>query len=69
MPSNAKTNRIGSELKAMICAPPGYAVVRVNVNSKLDLELYGRRAVWYARYDDYGMKSTLVKTKSMEPGS
>ena len=25
--SNAKKNRVGSELKSMVCAPPGYAIV------------------------------------------
>lgn len=32
--SNAKTNRIGSELKAMIKAPPGYAFVGADVDSE-----------------------------------
>ncbi|KAH7100204.1 DNA polymerase family A-domain-containing protein [Auriculariales sp. MPI-PUGE-AT-0066] len=32
--SNAKENRIGSELKAMIRAPPGYAIVGADVDSE-----------------------------------
>ncbi|TBU23909.1 gamma DNA-directed DNA polymerase [Dichomitus squalens] len=32
--SNAKQNRIGSELKAMVRAPPGYAIVGADVDSE-----------------------------------
>ena len=32
--SNAKKNRIGSELKAMVRAPPGYAIVGADVDSE-----------------------------------
>jgi DNA polymerase gamma 1 len=32
--SNAKTNRVGSELKAMVRAPPGYAIVGADVDSE-----------------------------------
>ncbi|KZV92616.1 hypothetical protein EXIGLDRAFT_836317 [Exidia glandulosa HHB12029] len=32
--SNAKANRIGSELKAMVRAPPGYAIVGADVDSE-----------------------------------
>lgn len=32
--SNAKQNRIGSELKSMVCAPPGYAIVGADVDSE-----------------------------------
>ncbi|KAI1787999.1 gamma DNA-directed DNA polymerase [Ganoderma leucocontextum] len=32
--SNAKSNRIGSELKAMVRAPPGYAIVGADVDSE-----------------------------------
>jgi DNA polymerase gamma 1 len=32
--SNAKKNRVGSELKAMIRAPPGYAIVGADVDSE-----------------------------------
>ncbi|KAG0693387.1 DNA polymerase family A-domain-containing protein [Suillus ampliporus] len=32
--SNAKKNRVGSELKAMVCAPKGYAIVGADVDSE-----------------------------------
>lgn len=32
--SNAKKNRVGSELKAMVRAPPGYAIVGADVDSE-----------------------------------
>lgn len=32
--SNAKTNRVGSELKAMVKAPPGYSIVGADVDSE-----------------------------------
>ena len=32
--SNAKVNRVGSELKAMVRAPPGYAIVGADVDSE-----------------------------------
>ncbi|KZS96476.1 hypothetical protein SISNIDRAFT_483033 [Sistotremastrum niveocremeum HHB9708] len=32
--SNAKSNRVGSELKAMVRAPPGYAIVGADVDSE-----------------------------------
>ncbi|EMD32272.1 hypothetical protein CERSUDRAFT_162021 [Gelatoporia subvermispora B] len=32
--SNAKANRVGSELKAMVRAPPGYAIVGADVDSE-----------------------------------
>ncbi|KZT07053.1 gamma DNA-directed DNA polymerase [Laetiporus sulphureus 93-53] len=32
--SNAKKNRVGSELKAMVTAPPGYAIVGADVDSE-----------------------------------
>ena len=32
--SNAKQNRVGSELKSMVCAPPGYAIVGADVDSE-----------------------------------
>lgn len=32
--SNAKKNRVGSELKAMVCAPEGYAIVGADVDSE-----------------------------------
>lgn len=42
--SNAKENRVGSDLKAMVRAPPGYAIVGADVDSEeLWIEHDGRR--------------------------
>ena len=32
--SNAKKNHVGSELKAMVRAPPGYAIIGADVDSE-----------------------------------
>jgi len=40
----------------MVRAPPGYMIVdRCGFGRAVDLELYGRRTVWYARCDRIGM--------------
>jgi len=52
--SNAKKNRVRSELKAMVRAPPGYAIIGADVDSEKSC---GSRVVWEIRslVDGIGM--------------
>jgi DNA polymerase gamma 1 len=63
--SNAKKNRVGSELKAMIKAPPGYAFVGADVDSQ---ELWIASLVGDAQFQLHGGNAigfmTLEGTKS-----
>lgn len=63
--SNAKTNRVGSELKAMVKAPPGYAFVGADVDSE---ELWIASLVGDAQFQIHGGNAigfmTLEGTKS-----
>lgn len=63
--SNAKKNRVGSELKAMVRAPPGYAIVGADVDSE---ELWISSCMGDAQFGLHGATSigwmTLEGTKS-----
>lgn len=63
--SNAKKNRVGSELKAMVIAPPGYAFVGADVDSE---ELWIASLVGDAQFGIHGGGAlgfmTLEGTKS-----
>ncbi|KAI0297802.1 gamma DNA-directed DNA polymerase [Multifurca ochricompacta] len=63
--SNAKENRVGSELKAMVQAPPGYAIVGADVDSE---ELWISSAMGDAQFGLHGATAlgwmTLEGTKS-----
>ena len=63
--SNAKENRVGSELKAMVRAPPGYAIVGADVDSE---ELWISSAMGDAQFGLHGATSlgwmTLEGTKA-----
>lgn len=63
--SNAKENRVGSELKAMVKAPPGYAFVGADVDSQ---ELWIASLVGDAQFQLHGGNAigfmTLEGTKS-----
>ena len=63
--SNAKSNRVGSELKAMIKAPPGYAFVGADVDSQ---ELWIASLVGDAQFQLHGGNAigfmTLEGTKA-----
>jgi len=63
--SNAKKNRIGSELKAMIRAPPGYAMVGADVDSE---ELWISSVMGDSQFGMHGATAigwmTLEGTKS-----
>jgi DNA polymerase gamma 1 len=63
--SNAKENRIGSELKAMVRAPPGYAIVGADVDSE---ELWISSAMGDAQFGLHGATAlgwmTLEGTKA-----
>lgn len=63
--SNAKKNRVGSELKAMIQAPDGYAIVGADVDSE---ELWISSAIGDAQFGLHGATAlgwmTLEGTKS-----
>jgi DNA polymerase gamma 1 len=63
--SNAKENRIGSELKAMVRAPPGYAIVGADVDSE---ELWISSAMGDAQFGIHGATAlgwmTLEGTKA-----
>ena len=63
--SNAKKNRLGSELKAMIRAPPGYAIVGADVDSE---ELWICSVMGDAQFGIHGATAigwmTLEGTKS-----
>ncbi|EJD41104.1 hypothetical protein AURDEDRAFT_169883 [Auricularia subglabra TFB-10046 SS5] len=63
--SNAKSNRIGSELKAMVRAPPGYAIVGADVDSE---ELWISSVMGDAQFGLHGATAigwmTLEGTKS-----
>jgi DNA polymerase gamma 1 len=62
--SNAKENRVGSELKAMVRAPPGYAIVGADVDSE---ELWISSAMGDAQFGLHGATAlgwmTLEGTK------
>jgi DNA polymerase gamma 1 len=62
--SNAKVNRVGSELKAMVRAPPGYAIVGADVDSE---ELWISSAMGDAQFGLHGATAlgwmTLEGTK------
>jgi len=62
--SNAKKNRVGSELKAMVRAPPGYAIVGADVDSE---ELWISSAMGDAQFGLHGATAlgwmTLEGTK------
>ena len=62
--SNAKKNRVGSEVKAMIRAPPGYAIVGADVDSE---ELWIASAMGDAQFGMHGASAigwmTLEGTK------
>ena len=63
--SNAKENRVGSELKAMVRAPPGYAIVGADVDSE---ELWISSAMGDAQFGLHGATAlgwmTLEGTKT-----
>lgn len=63
--SNAKKNRLGSELKAMVRAPPGYAIVGADVDSE---ELWICSVMGDAQFGFHGATAigwmTLEGTKS-----
>jgi DNA polymerase gamma 1 len=63
--SNAKQNRVGSELKAMVRAPPGYAIVGADVDSE---ELWISSAMGDAQFGLHGATAlgwmTLEGTKA-----
>ncbi|CAL1698877.1 unnamed protein product [Somion occarium] len=63
--SNAKKNRVGSELKAMVRAPPGYAIVGADVDSE---ELWISSAMGDAQFGLHGATAigwmTLEGTKA-----
>ncbi|KAF8168359.1 gamma DNA-directed DNA polymerase [Crassisporium funariophilum] len=63
--SNAKKNRVGSELKAMIRAPPGYAIVGADVDSE---ELWISSCMGDAQFGLHGASAigwmTLEGTKA-----
>lgn len=63
--SNAKPNRVGSELKAMVQAPPGYVFVGADVDSE---ELWIASLVGDAQFEHHGGNAigfmTLEGTKS-----
>ncbi|TEB14046.1 gamma DNA-directed DNA polymerase [Coprinellus micaceus] len=63
--SNAKKNRVGSELKAMVRAPPGYAIVGADVDSE---ELWISSCMGDAQFGTHGASAigwmTLEGTKS-----
>jgi DNA polymerase gamma 1 len=63
--SNAKKNRVGSELKAMVKAPPGYAIVGADVDSE---ELWISSCMGDAQFGFHGATAigwmTLEGTKS-----
>ena len=63
--SNAKKNRVGSEVKAMIRAPPGYAIVGADVDSE---ELWIASAMGDAQFGMHGASAigwmTLEGTKA-----
>ncbi|KAI9511049.1 DNA polymerase family A-domain-containing protein [Russula earlei] len=63
--SNAKKNRVGSELKAMVRAPPGYAIVGADVDSE---ELWISSAMGDAQFGMHGATAigwmTLEGTKA-----
>ncbi|KAG7445742.1 uncharacterized protein BT62DRAFT_950592 [Guyanagaster necrorhizus] len=63
--SNAKKNRVGSELKAMVRAPPGYAIVGADVDSE---ELWISSCMGDAQFGAHGATAigwmTLEGTKA-----
>lgn len=63
--SNAKKNRVGSELKAMVRAPPGYAIVGADVDSE---ELWISSVMGDSQFGLHGASAigwmTLEGTKS-----
>lgn len=63
--SNAKKNRVGSELKAMVRAPPGYAIVGADVDSE---ELWIASVMGDAQFGMHGATAigwmTLEGTKA-----
>ncbi|KAF5369324.1 hypothetical protein D9758_002746 [Tetrapyrgos nigripes] len=63
--SNAKKNRVGSELKAMVRAPPGYAIIGADVDSE---ELWISSCMGDAQFGMHGATAigwmTLEGTKS-----
>lgn len=63
--SNAKKNRVGSEVKAMVRAPPGYAIVGADVDSE---ELWVASVMGDAQFGLHGATAlgwqTLEGTKS-----
>ncbi|TRM64310.1 DNA polymerase family A-domain-containing protein [Schizophyllum amplum] len=63
--SNAKKNRVGSELKALVRAPPGYAIVGADVDSE---ELWISSCMGDAQFGVHGATAlgwmTLEGTKS-----
>lgn len=63
--SNAKKNRVGSELKSMVRAPPGYAIVGADVDSE---ELWISSCMGDAQFGMHGATAigwmTLEGTKS-----
>ena len=54
--SNAKKNRVASELKVMVRAPPGYTIVGANVDSE---ELWISSCMGDARCDGIGVDDDL----------
>ncbi|KAJ7634194.1 hypothetical protein DFH06DRAFT_1303174 [Mycena polygramma] len=68
--SNAKKNRVGSELKAMVRAPPGYSIVGADVDSE---ELWISSCMGDAQFGLHGATAigwmTLEGTKAAGTGS
>lgn len=61
--SNAKEERIGSELRSMVQAPPGYRIVGADVDSQelwiASGELFGQKALFSYRFIFHGRNSKL----------
>ncbi|KAF8342420.1 hypothetical protein F5887DRAFT_1216101 [Amanita rubescens] len=55
-PSNVKKNRVESESRAMVRAPPGYAIIGAGVNLEEWISsCMGGRGIWYTRC--YGIRA------------
>ncbi|KAJ5973500.1 DNA polymerase gamma [Penicillium waksmanii] len=72
--SNAKSNRVGSELKAMIKAPPGYAFVGADVDSQelwiaslvgdASFQLHGGNAIGFMTLEGSKAEGTDLHSRS-----
>lgn len=74
--SNAKANRVGSELKAMIKAPPGYAFVGADVDSEelwiasvvgdASFQLHGGNAIGFMTLEGSKAEGTDLHSRSAQ---